>query len=169
MQREVPSDCPLPTTRCPQVRAPEKPPLQVSVLLDTLTATVSLLLAPLVHHANHNPLHHILTMALIAEDDPFKDPLLSQVETTPHSQQQQQQQQPQQQHQEQLSSTLSVGKDASLTLGTDSLVILGTQNVLHFLGTCSWFCPDEGRQVIPSLWNCCDSVASRELPPVSLR
>lgn len=51
-------------------------------------------------------------MALIAEDDPFKDPSLSTLSAVPGSQLE-------------ASSTLAVGKDASLTLGTDSLIVLG--------------------------------------------
>jgi sphingosine kinase len=49
-------------------------------------------------------------MALIAEDDPFKDPSLSTLSAAPGAQEP--------------SSTLAVGKDASLTLGTDSLIVL---------------------------------------------
>jgi hypothetical protein len=52
----------------------------------------------------------LLNMAHLAEDDPFKDPSLinqaSQAADVPD--------------------TLTVGKNASLTLGTDCLVVLGT-------------------------------------------
>ncbi|KAF2267074.1 hypothetical protein CC78DRAFT_531157 [Lojkania enalia] len=53
-------------------------------------------------------------MALVAADDPFKDPSL---DTSPAATPQ---------PPDDVPITLAVGRNASLTLGTDSLVVLGT-------------------------------------------